>query len=115
MHIMPSTDNVPPSTQQIIQERISKYFLQKYGTRYWLVLVDNHFDNLFSLFIYSRYKRDQLVKSHEVVSLSRNKMPKAELIKIIRKSSQLTLEFRDTRHLINIVEPVHFDPKHGHQ
>ncbi|MCM1636265.1 hypothetical protein [Latilactobacillus sakei] len=111
---MPSTDNVPATTKQIIQDGISKYFLQKYGTRYWLVLVDNHFDNVFTLFIYSRFKRDQLTKSHEVITLSRNQMPKTELIKLIRKTSQLSLEFRDTRHLINVVEPIRFDPTHGH-
>ncbi|WP_263849311.1 hypothetical protein [Lacticaseibacillus sharpeae] len=36
-----------------LEENYHRYFIRKYKYRYWLVVVDNHFEDIYSIFLYT--------------------------------------------------------------
>ena len=46
------------------------YFTRAPHTRYWLVVVDNHFEDCYSFFIYMQRLKAKLVKSYELANFN---------------------------------------------
>lgn len=49
------------------------YFTRAPHTRYWLVVVDNHFEDCYSFFIYMQRFKAKLIKSYEIACFKRDK------------------------------------------
>lgn len=98
-----------------MHEQYQKYFLRKYKYRYWLVLVDNHFDNVYTLFIYTIKKDTMLLRSYELATWDNGDADLcADMERAIRDMTNLTLVRRDTRHLVHPGKDIVTDAVHGH-
>ncbi|EPC92923.1 hypothetical protein Lpp27_17614 [Lacticaseibacillus paracasei subsp. paracasei CNCM I-4648] len=49
------------------------YFPRAPHTRYWLVVVDNHFKDCYSFFIYMQRLKAKLIKSYEIACFNHSK------------------------------------------
>ena len=90
------------------------YFTRAPHTHYWLVVVDNHFENCYSFFIYMQRLKAKLVKSYEIACFKRDKSLYKHYLASLRQHSNLNIEYRDTRHLICPDKYIQKDPIHGH-
>ncbi|WP_155287374.1 hypothetical protein [Lacticaseibacillus zhaodongensis] len=90
------------------------YFLRKYRYLYWLVVVDNHFEDIYSFFLYTRKQRTKLTRSYELVHFARDPVLYKEMLAALRRMSKLRIEMRDTRYLIHPGTDITHDTVHGH-
>lgn len=90
------------------------YFTRAYRYRYWLVVVDNHFDGVYSIFLYTQKLKSRLVHSYELLMFSNEDDNYRLVMTALKKHSKLTIEYRDTRHLIHPGTSVVQDTIHGH-
>lgn len=90
------------------------YFTRAPHTRYWLVVVDNHFENCYSFFIYMQRLKAKLVKSYEIACFARDKGKYEHYLASLKLHSNLNVEYRDTLHLIHPDSDVFEDLIHGH-
>ncbi len=98
-----------------MHERYERYFLRKYRYRYWLVLVNNHFDDVYTLFLYAIKHGDALLKSYELTQWdSQDEALTKTMLQAIRDMTQLSMERRDTRHLVHPGKDIVTDAVHGH-
>ncbi|MCI0373546.1 hypothetical protein [Lacticaseibacillus paracasei] len=100
-----------------IKSMLSKYdhyFTRAPHTRYWLVVVDNHFEDCYSIFIYMQRLKAKLVKSYEITCFGRYKRQCEHYLVSLKKHSDLNIEYRDTNHLILPGAEVQQDLIHGH-
>lgn len=110
-----------PATRGFLKEskelyaRYQHYFLHRYQTRYWLVVVRNHFDSVYGFFLESQRIGENLVHSNKLLSLPFAVNHYARVMQELKSFSKLSIEYRDTHHLIKKVPAVTFDPMHGHR
>ena len=90
------------------------YFTRAYRHRYWLVVVDNHFADCYSFFIYTQKLKMQLVKSYEIACFKHDEATYNQFLSALKEHSNLSIEYRDTRHLIKPDKMIDYDPFHGH-
>lgn len=90
------------------------YFTRAPRTRYWLVVVDNHFEDCYSFFIYMQRFKAKLTKSYEIACFKRNKDQYEHFLSSLKQHSNLSIEYRDTNHLILPDTEVQQDLIHGH-
>lgn len=89
-------------------------FKRLYNTRYWLVVVDNHFEDIYSFFMYNQKVRTKLQHSYELVHFPRDPKLYGIMIKKLKLLSKLSIEYRDTKHLIHPGKDITYDAVHGH-
>lgn len=97
-----------------MQENYEEYFTRKYHYRYWLVVVDNHFEDIYSIFLYTRKQHTQLLRSYELVHFKRDQADYRYIMSNLREWSNLSVEYRDTKHLIHPGTDIVQDTAHGH-
>ena len=90
------------------------YFTRAPHSRYWLVVVDNHFENCYSFFIYMQRFKAKLSKSYEIACFARDKGQYEHYLASLKLHSNLSIEYRDTLHLIRPDSDVSEDLIHGH-
>jgi hypothetical protein len=90
------------------------YFTRAPHTRYWLVVVDNHFEDCYSFFIYMQRFKAKLTKSYEIACFKRDKGLYEHFLSSLKQHSNLSVEYRDTNHLILPDTEVQQDLIHGH-
>lgn len=90
------------------------YFTRAPHTRYWLVVVNNHFEDCYSIFIYLQRFKAKLSKSYEIAGFARDKGQYEHYLASLKKHSNLSIEYRDTRYLICPDKYIQKDPIHGH-
>ncbi|MEN3115976.1 hypothetical protein [Lacticaseibacillus paracasei] len=90
------------------------YFTRAPHTHYWLVVVDNHFEDCYSFFIYMQRFKAKLTKSYEIACFKRNKDQYEHFLSSLKQHSNLSIEYRDTNHLILPDTEVQQDLIHGH-
>ncbi|MFD1466455.1 hypothetical protein ACFQ4L_10320 [Lapidilactobacillus mulanensis] len=95
-------------------EEYQAHFNKLYNSRYWLVVVNNHFDDIYSFFIYSEKVRGKIQRSYELVHFPRDPELYDKMIAKLKSISKLSIEYRDTRHLIHPGEDITHDTIHGH-
>lgn len=92
-----------------------KYFKRTFNYQYWLVIVNNHFDHCYAIFLYTRKVHTQLLRSYELVHFSnQDQALYQQVLADLKKTSRLSIEFRDTRHLIHPGTDIVQDTVHGH-
>lgn len=97
-----------------MQENYEKYFTRKYRYQYWLVVVDNHFEDIYSIFLYTKKQRTKLLRSYELVHFKRDPEDYRHVMNNLREWSNLSIEYRDTKHLIHPGTDIVQDTTHGH-
>ena len=90
------------------------YFTRAPHTRYWLVVVDNHFEDCYSFFIYMQRLKAKLIKSYEISCFKRDKGQYEHFLSSLKQHSNLNIEYRNTRHLIHPDSDILEDLIHGH-
>ena len=90
------------------------YFTRAPHTRYWLVVVNNHFEDCYSIFIYMQRLKAKLVKSYELANFQRFEMQYQAYLKALKQHSNLNIEYRDTSRLIHPDNVIKVDLIHGH-
>ncbi len=95
-------------------EAYDHYFTRVFHYRYWLVIVDNHFENCYSIFIYTQKLKARLVKSYEIACFKHDEAIYNQFLSALKEHSNLSIEYRDTRHLIKPDKMIDYDPFHGH-
>ncbi|MCI1892738.1 MAG: hypothetical protein ABF743_12430 [Schleiferilactobacillus perolens] len=91
------------------------YFTRKRNYRYWLVIVNNRFESIYSVFLYMQPVKKKLVRSYELIHF-RNDQPALyqTMMANIREHSHLDIIYRDTRHLVHPGQDITVDQQHGH-
>ncbi|GAA3190588.1 hypothetical protein [Lentilactobacillus kefiri] len=100
-------------SRELIQN-YHQYFKRLPHHQYWLVIVDNHFNNRYYFFIYSRKLKTRLVRSHELLALVHDKDKYEQVLTDLKQISHLTIEYRDTSHLVEPIPEITKDKIHGH-
>lgn len=95
-------------------EKYHQYFKRLPHYQYWLVIVDNHFFDRYYFFIYSRKLRTKLVRSHELLALVHDKRKYQQVLADLKSISNLSIEYRDTSHLVEPIPEITNDKIHGH-
>ena len=90
------------------------YFTRAPHTRYWLVVVDNHFENCYSFFIYMQRLKAKLVKSYEIACFKRDNGLYKHYLASLKQPSNLRVDHRDTEYLIQPDTKISLDLIHGH-
>lgn len=102
-----------PLSKQLI-ETYRKYFKRERNTFYKIVIVNNHFDDVYSFFLYYKKADANLVHSPELISFDRDEDTFKQVLADFKSVSNLSIEYRDTRHLIHPGEDIVHDTVHGH-
>lgn len=99
---------------KVLLANLDKYFTRLPRWRYHILVVDNHFYDRYSFFLQTYRQGDKLHYSHDLVEFERNKAKYGQVLKDLKAHSQLTIEYRDTNHLVHPGSDVAYDPSHGH-
>ena len=100
-----------------IQSMLSQYdhyFTRAPHTRYWLVVVDNHFEDCYSFFIYMQRLKAKLIKSYEIACFNHSKEDYRNYMTALQQHTHLSVYFRDTHRLIHPDKVIKVDLFHGH-
>lgn len=90
-------------------------FKRERNYQYWLVIVNNHFDDCYSFFIYTKKFGTKLVRSYELLCIpNRNSALYQQVLADLKAASNLSIEFRDTHHLVHPGTDILQDTVHGH-
>lgn len=90
------------------------YFKRLPHYQYWLVIVDNHFNDRYYFFLYNRRFKTKLVRSYELLALVHDKQKYQQVLADLKSVSQLSIEYRDTAHLVEPTPEIKVDKIHGH-
>ena len=102
------------SYEKDMVENYNKYFRKLYNNKYWLVVVKNHFDIIYSIFVYAKKVRGGLEHSWEIVHFPQDQELYDQLVGKLKSISKLPIEYRDTHHLVHPGEDTKVDLIHGH-
>lgn len=92
-----------------------KRFTRAYNYQYWIVVVNNHFEDCYSFFLYTKKVHTKLVRSYELVNFpNHDEKLYQQVLADFKAASNLSIEFRDTRHLVHPGTDILQDTVHGH-
>jgi hypothetical protein len=100
-------------TRQLIAN-YDKYFKRLYKWQYSILLVDNHFMDVYSFFMNAHKGGTKLHYSHDLMEMKRDPAKLEQVLTEFRTHSQMRIERRDTRHLIHPGRDIKVDLGHGH-
>ena len=95
-------------------EKIDEKFKRKYNWRYHILIVDNHFMDEYLFFMQSYKHGTKLHYSDDLLEMPRNKALYGQVLKDLKEHCKLSIEFRDTHHLVHPGTDITFDASHGH-
>ena len=75
--------------------------MRKYHWRYHILVVDNHFYNCYSFFLQAYHYPDKLHYSYDLVEFEHNKAKYGQVLKDLKEHNHLSIEYRDTDHLVH--------------
>lgn len=99
---------------KMLIENFDNKFLRKYHWRYHILVVDNHFYDCYSFFLQAYHYPDKLHYSYDLVEFDHDKAKYGQVMKDLKAHTNLSIEYRDTHHLVHPGTDVVFDPSHGH-
>lgn len=99
---------------KILIKNIEKYFLRRYKWRYHILIVDNHLFNCYSFFLQAKRSGDKLVHSHDLLEIPHDQELYAIVMEDLKNYTALSIEFRDTHHLVHPGTDIVHDVDHGH-
>ncbi|EHO53701.1 hypothetical protein [Lentilactobacillus kisonensis] len=95
-------------------ENYHHYFKRIPRNLYWLVIVDNHFNDRYYFFLYNQKIGAKLLHSHELLALVHDKAKYKQVLADLTAISNLRIEYRDTTHLVEPTAEITNDKVHGH-
>ena len=91
-----------------------RLFLRKYKFRYKILIVDNHFFKVYSFFLNS-YKHGTLLHySDDLLEIPHDPALYRQVLTDLKAHTNLSIEFRDTHHLVHPGTDIVTDLQHGH-
>ena len=93
---------------------INLYFLRHYQWRYHILVVDNHLFGCYSFFLQARRNHTKLVHSYDLVEFKHDPELYREVLHDLKAFTNLTIEYRDTHHLVHPGMDIKSDMVHGH-
>ncbi|KRK72888.1 hypothetical protein [Lacticaseibacillus nasuensis] len=95
-------------------ENFDRLFKRQYGWRYKILIVDNHFYHCYSFFI-DYYKHGQkLHYSDDLLEIPHDPVLYRRVLADLKAHTNLSIEYRDTHHLVHPGTDITFDASHGH-
>lgn len=95
-------------------ENFDKYFLRKYKWRYHLMIVDNHLFNCYSFFLQAHREKEKVIHSYDLLEIPHKQGLYKQVLADLKKHTQLSIEYRDTDHLVHPGVDIVKDLSHGH-
>lgn len=95
-------------------ENFDKYFLRKYHWRYHLLIVDNHLFHCYGFFLQAQKSDERLIHSYDLLEMPHDKELYQQVLVDLRSHTELSIEFRDTHHLVHPGKDIVRDLMHGH-
>ena len=95
-------------------ENLDRHFLRHYKWQYHILVVDNHLFNCFSFFLQARRVPYKLVHSYDLLEISHKKGLYQQILHDLKQHTKLTIEYRDTHHLVHPGQDIKKDLAHGH-
>lgn len=99
---------------QLLRENYDRYFLRKPNTRYWLVVVDDHFNDTNNFFLYHQKLKTNLRHANELLILPKKTQQYEQILGALMHFSKLEIEYRNTKQLVEPEKLTEDDPVHGH-
>lgn len=90
------------------------YFKRLPRNLYWLVIVNNHFNDKYYFFLYNLKIGTELLHSHELLALVHDEAKYKQVLADLKAESNLRIEYRDTSHLVEPTAEITTDKVHGH-
>ncbi|WP_054718754.1 hypothetical protein [Lacticaseibacillus manihotivorans] len=94
--------------------KIDEKFQRKYNWRYHILIVNNHFMDEYLFFMQSYKHGTKLHYSDDLLEMPRDKAKYGQVLKDLKEHCKLSIEFRDTHHLVHPGTDITFDASHGH-
>lgn len=91
-----------------------RLFLRKYKWRYKILVVDNHFYQVYSFFLNSYKYGNRLHYSDDLLEIPHDPALYARVLADLKAHTNLSIEYRDTHTLVHPGTDVTFDANHGH-
>ncbi|WP_010623419.1 hypothetical protein [Companilactobacillus versmoldensis] len=91
-----------------------KHFLRKYRWRYHLLIVDNHLFDCYSFFLQAHREKDKLLHSYDLLEIPHKEELYRQVLIDLKKHTQMSIEYRDTKHLVHPGSDIVHDLSHGH-
>lgn len=100
---------------KVLIQNFDHYFLRRYQWRYQLLIVDNHLFDCYTFFLQAYRQGTQLRHSYDLLEIPHDPDLYQRVLADLKAHTQLSIEYRDTRHLIHPGADVLRDQDHGHQ
>ncbi|ETY74369.1 hypothetical protein [Lactiplantibacillus fabifermentans] len=93
---------------------LDRYFLRRYQWRYHILIVDNHLFNCYSFFLQAQRGGERLIHSYDLLEIPHRVALYQEVCHDLQAHSALSIEYRDTHHLVHPGADIVQDLAHGH-
>lgn len=98
----------------VLLNNLDQYFKRRYKWRYRILVVNNHLYDLYSFFLQAWRDQTVLVHSYDLLEFKRDPAIYTEVLRDLKRSTQLTIEYRDTHQLVHPGADITHDNVHGH-
>ncbi len=95
-------------------QNFERYFLHRYQWRYHVLVVDNHLFDCYSFFLQARRANERLVHSYDLLEIPHDPAVYDQVLADLKRHTQLSIEYRDTHHLVHPGTDIVRDLTHGH-
>jgi hypothetical protein len=99
---------------KLMLKNLNHHFQRKYNWRYSILVVDNRFYSCYSLFLQAHHHPDLLHYSWDLVEFEHDKAKYGQVMRDLKQHCNLSIEYRDTDHLVHPGTDIVFDASHGH-
>lgn len=99
---------------KVLLKNFDKYFLRKYHWRYHLLIVDNHLFGCYSFFLQAHRHGDKLTHSYDLLEIKHDPKLYEAVLRDLKSHTELSIEYRDTDHLVHPGQNINIDNNHGH-
>lgn len=99
---------------KVLIENFDQKFLRKYRWRYHLLVVDNHLFDCYSFFLQAHRENEKLIHSYDLLEIPHNAQLYEQVLADLKAHTQLSIDYRNTRHLVRPGKIIGKDLDHGH-
>lgn len=102
------------SESKTLIANLDQHFLRKFRWRYHVLIVDNHLFDCYSFFLQAHKQGERLTHSYDLLEIKHDKALYQQVLADLKAHTQLSIEYRDTHHLVHPGRDIVKDLTHGH-
>lgn len=99
---------------KMLLANFDQYFLRRYQWRYHLMIVDNHLFDCYTFFLQAQRANEKLLHSYDLLEIPRDETLYQQVLADLQAHTKLSIEFRNTHHLVHPGTNIVHDLEHGH-